>query len=248
MMRTLLVRGLLAGLVAGVLAFVFAKLFGEPSVVNAIDFESAEHARDMAGMAEEPELVSRAVQSTIGLATGILVYAVAFGGLFAVAFGMLYGRLGRLSPRTTALLLAAGGFVAVFLVPFLKYPGNPPAVGQGETIGERTTLYWTMLIGSVLLAIGAVYLGRTLTEKLGAWTAGTIALVAYVATAGVLAAVLPVIVEVPEHFPATVLWNFRVAALGIQLVMWTSMGLLFGALVHRPLTQAAERQELAAAL
>src|SRR5437879_1336648 len=105
MMRMLLARGMISGLVAGLLALVFARVVGEPSVGAAIDFESA-HETDSG-----PEMVSRAVQSTIGLATGVLVYAVAFGGLFALAFAVAHGRLGRLPARGTAAVVALGGFL-----------------------------------------------------------------------------------------------------------------------------------------
>ncbi len=65
MVRGLLVRGMLAGLAAGIIAFAFAWVIGEPQVNLAIAFE--DHMHHMAGDAPEPELVSRAVQSTIGL-------------------------------------------------------------------------------------------------------------------------------------------------------------------------------------
>jgi hypothetical protein len=62
MVRTLLIRGMLAGVLAGLLASGFAWIFGEPQVDLAIGFEQHMHA--MAGEAPEPELVSRAVQIT----------------------------------------------------------------------------------------------------------------------------------------------------------------------------------------
>ena len=76
----------------------------------------------------------------IGLFTGVVVYSAAFGGLFALVFAFAYGRIGRPDPRVTAALLAVAGFVVVSLVPALKYPPNPPAVGNPETIGYRTAL------------------------------------------------------------------------------------------------------------
>jgi MFS family permease len=237
-MRMLLVRGMLSGLVAGMLAFVFARVFGEPSVGAAIDFESAEQAAK--GEAPDPELVSRSVQSTLGLATGVLVYAVAFGGLFALAFALAYGRIGRLSARATAVVVALGGYLAVFVVPFLKYPANPPSIGNPDTIGERTAVYFGMVALSITLAVAATYLGRRLTSRLGAWNAALVGGAAFIVAAALGALLLPPINEVPEGFPAAVLWNFRVTSLGIQLIMWTTMALLFGALVHRQLA-ASER-------
>ena len=111
----------------------FAALFGEPQIELAIGFEIAmEHA---AGHAPEPELVSRAVQRGAGLLTAGVASGAALGGLVALVFALAYQRVGRLSPRALAALLAAGGFVAVVLVPQLKYPANPPSIGEPETIG-----------------------------------------------------------------------------------------------------------------
>lgn len=229
MMRVLLVRGLISGLVAGILALVFARIFGEPSVGSAIAFESALEAGK--GEAAEPELVSRAVQSSVGLASALLVYAVALGGLFSVAFAIAYGRVGRLSARATAAVLAVGGYLVVYLVPLLKYPASPPAVGNADTIGQRTGWYLAMVVISVLLAVAAIYLGRRLTSRLGAWNAALAAGAVYVVAVAAGQALLPPINEAPETFPATLLWDFRVASLGTQLVMWATIGLLFGALV-----------------
>ncbi|MGH3976898.1 MAG: CbtA family protein [Pseudonocardiaceae bacterium] len=240
MMRVLLVRGMLSGLVAGLVTLVFAHIFGEPSVVSAINFESASQAAT--GETPEPELVSRAVQSTIGLATAVLLYAVAFGGLFSLAFAVAYGRIGRLSARTTAAVLALGGYLVVFVVPFLKYPANPPAVGNPDTISQRSALYLGMVVASVLLAVAATYLGRRLTPRLGAWNAALTASGAFIVTVALVAFLLPTINEVPEAFPATVLWNFRVASLGIQLIMWAAIGLLFGALVTHQLAPLTNRE------
>lgn len=236
-MRMLLTRGMLAGLAAGVLALIFARVFGEPSVDSAISFEAA--AAAAGGEHEEPELVSRAVQSTFGLATGVLVYAIVFGGLFALAFAFAYGRLGRTSPRVTAVFVALAGFLVTFVVPFLKYPANPPAVGNPDTIGQRTVTYFTMVVLSIALAVAAVYLARRLVPRLGAWNAALVGGAGFVVAVAIVALLLPGINEVPEGFPAAVLWNFRIASLGTQLVMWTTIGLVFGALVQRPLTERA---------
>ena len=233
MVRMLLVRGMVAGLVAGLFAMVFARIVGEPSVGRAIDFESALQAAR--GETPEPELVSRTVQSTIGLATAVGLYAVAFGGLFALAFAIMYGRVGGLSARATAAILALGGYLIVCVVPFLKYPANPPSVGNPDTINERTVTYFGMVLLSVVLAVVTVYLGQRLAARLGSWNAALVAGAAFIVAVTVVQFLLPTIDEVPDTFPATVLWNFRIASLGTQLVMWVTIGLLFGALVRRRL-------------
>ena len=163
MVRTLLIRGMLVGLVAGLLVFSFGKLFGEPQVDRAITFETAmdeAKANMTKGMPmpakNEPELVSREVQANFGLFTGVVVYSTAFGGLFALVFAFAYGRLGNLSPRAVSALLAAGGIVALCIVPNLKYPADPPSVGEPETIGMRTGFYFLMMLISIAAMVAAI--------------------------------------------------------------------------------------------
>ncbi|MGW2700493.1 CbtA family protein [Streptomyces sp. NPDC001340] len=227
--RNLLVRGMLAGLAAGVLALVAAYFLGEPNVDSAISFEDA-HTHEH-GM----EVVSRSLQSTLGLATGVLVYGVAFGGIAALAFCVALGRVGRFSPRATALLLSGCALLAVYVVPFLKYPANPPSVGEPDTIGRRTTLYFLMMLLSVLLAVAATILGKRLAPTLGTWYATVVAIAAFAVAIGLAYAFLPVVNEVPKDFPATLLWRFRLSALAIQAVLWGGFGLLFGELAERQL-------------
>lgn len=240
MVRTLLIRGMLVGFLAGLLVFGFAKVFGEPQVDRAIAFETAMDAAKMkADLAKgihdepEPELVSRANQASWGLLTGVMTYATAFGGLFALVFAFAYGRVSALGPRTVSALLALTGFISLYLVPNLKYPANPPSVGSPDTIGIRTALYFSMMVLSVAAMVGAAILRKRLLPKYGSWSAVLIAAAAYLAVVIVAAVLLPPINEVPADFPAVVLWRFRVDALGMQAIMWATLGLVFGALTER---------------
>ncbi|MEU3748604.1 MULTISPECIES: CbtA family protein [Streptomyces] len=244
----LLVRGMLAGLIAGLFAFALAYVAGEPSVDASIAVEeaaaAAEHAGHGAAAAEpeEEELVSRAVQSTAGLATGVLVYGVALGGIASLAFAFVLGRVGRFTPKATAALVAAAAFTTVYLVPFLKYPATPPAVGNPDTIGKRTTLFFLMILLSVLLGVAAVVLGRRLAPRLGNWNATLVAGAGFVAAVAVACAFLPGNDDaVQAGFPAAVLWEFRLATLGIQAVLWAVFAVAFGALAQRLLAPEAVR-------
>jgi predicted cobalt transporter CbtA len=239
MVRSLLVRGMLVGIVAGLLSFVFLRICGEPQVGIAIAFETQMEAAKAAAagassIEEGPELVSRQVQAGLGLLTAVMVYSIAFGGLFGLAFAFAYRRVpGAVTPQGASVLLAAAGFVAVYLVPNLKYPANPPSVGDHETIGMRTALYFIMIAISIAAMVGALSLKRLLVRHLGDWSS-TLAVAAYyvviVAIAGLL---LPAVDEVPENFPAVLLWKFRVASIGAQFIMWATLGLLFGAWTQR---------------
>ncbi|WP_030912185.1 CbtA family protein [Streptosporangium amethystogenes] len=231
-MRALLLRGMLVGLVSAALALVFAWIFGEHQVSLAIAFEG-HHAHETA--AAEPEMVSRVVQQTSGLAVAIGLFGVAVGGLFAVAFALAYGRIGGFGVRATSALVAGGGFVTVALVPFLIYPANPPSVGVGDTIGARTGLYFAVIAISVAIVIASAQVGRRLAARLGNWNATLVAGALFVALVTVTYLVLPEVNEVPADFPAVLLWRFRLASLGTQVVLWSTLGLAFGALTERNL-------------
>jgi len=233
--RTLLVRGMLVGVVAGLLTYGFSSLFGEPQINNAIGYEAAHTA---AGMGE-PESVSRSVQSTIGLAVALVVYGAALGGIFALAFASVYGRFGRHGIRATALAVAGAGFTTVSLAPFVKYPANPPAVGDPQTIDERTALYWTMILVCVLAAVAATLCARALLNRLSVLDVVLVGVGTFVLIVGIAMVVLPGVDEVPADFPATTLWRFRLASLGSQAVLWATFGLLFGALTARSVRRHA---------
>jgi predicted cobalt transporter CbtA len=247
MVGFLLTRGMLVGIVAGILCFGFLKIFGEPSVDRAIAFEkqmdeAKDKAKADAAMAKgmpmpkeeaEPELVSRDTQSGIGLFIPVIVFGAAIGGLFALAFTLVYGRMANLDPRATSALLAAMGFIAVYAVPNLKYPANPPSVGEPETIGMRTAFYFAMIAISLAAVIASMMLRKRLIGRTGAWNASLIAGAIYLLAITVAAVALPGVNEVPDEFPAVVLWQFRIASFGAQLLMWTTIGLAFGALAQR---------------
>ena len=136
MEKRLIARGLLAGVVGSVLAFIFARLCAEPVIARAIAFEDGRTDIEEAHGVHEhgTELFTRGVQSTPGLGFGVLLFGVAMGALFSVLFCVVYARSKDVGPRLLSVQLALAAFVAVYLVPFLKYPPNPPAVGQADTI------------------------------------------------------------------------------------------------------------------
>ncbi|MFI6996480.1 CbtA family protein [Nocardia sp. NPDC050175] len=264
MEKQIIGRGLLAGAIGGLLAFVFARIFAEPVIQRAIDYESgrdeAQEALDKA--AGHPmgdmgaEVFTRSVQSNVGIGLGMILFGVAMGGLFAVVFALSVGRVGKVSARNLALLLAGAFFAAVYLVPFLKYPANPPSIGHSDTIKDRTALYLTMVVLSSLFLIGAVLLGRRLAARLGNWTASLVAAVAFVVAIGIVMLLLPQLghlsantaefgrqaTETPQPlrdssgaivypgFPADDLYLFRLYSIGAQAILWLAIGLVFATL------------------
>lgn len=237
MLRKLLICGLIAGVCGGLLATGFAKLAGEPAIDSSIAYEDAHKARQAAihHEAVAPELVSRSLQKSAGLLTAATVYGLSFGGLFALAFAFAYGRVGRASPRRTAYLLAAAGFTVIYLVPFVKYPASPPGATDPGTIGKRTALYVPMLAISVLAAVFAGRLRPALARRFDSHNANVGTAVAFLFVVVAAGLALPGVHEIPKDFPATALWRFREASVGMQAVLWLTIGLVFAPAAQRVL-------------
>jgi len=255
--RLIIARGLLAGVLGGVLAFLFARVFVEPVIDRAIGYEDAagdavahQHGAHEHGV----ELFTRAVQGNIGMGLGVLAFGVAMGGLFAVVYCGAYGRVGDVSPRLLSVLVAGCMFVSLYLIPALKYPPNPPAVSLEETIRQRTLLYLLMVVLSAALLVAAVGLGRRLVTRMGGWNATLVAAGSYLVAVAVVMLILPTIDETPGPvrddagniviggFPADDLYEFRLYSLGTQVVLWTTIGLVFAPMAARLL--AGKRREL----
>lgn len=249
--RTFLIHGLIAGLLAGCAAFLVAYAVGEPPVDAAIALEEANapdgHSHDHA---DTPTEVSRQNQSTWGLLTGTLAIGTALGGVVALAAAGVVGRFGRLRPSQSTALIALTGFVAVSLIPFLKYPASPPATGNPDTIGDRTGNYFTFVIIALLVAIAAWALAGTLLPVLGSYRTVLISAGAFLAVMALTAGLMPSVKELGD-FPAQTLWEFRRASLLTITTLWGTIGVVLVGLVGRQQDKVAvenTRRELAASL
>ncbi|MCW2799746.1 MAG: hypothetical protein JWQ70_1218 [Aeromicrobium sp.] len=249
-----LIRGLLAGFIAGLFTFGVAHTWGEPQINAAIAVENAHAAAEPAAKhdhhAENGTVVSRENQSTWGLATGTMGLSLALGGIVGLVSAFAVGRIGRLRPGQSTALVALIGFVSIALVPFLKYPATPPAVGNPDTISDRTIEYFSMLGISLLAAIGAVLLARRLLGNLGVYRTVLIAAGSYLVVVLIAGLLLPTVNEIGS-FPADTLWYFRRASLMTITTTWAVIGIvltgLIGKLYERESLTAA-RKQLAASL
>ncbi|MGX7679362.1 CbtA family protein [Jatrophihabitans sp. DSM 45814] len=194
----IILRGVLSGAIAGVLGFIFARIFAEPYIQQAIDYESgrddaiASVAKSLGVTVEPdgPEIFSRTIQANIGVASGIIGFSAAMGALVAVTYLVLHGRFG-VRPRTLALFITGLGFLGVYMVPFVKYPANPPSIGHTFTIATRAHLYLTMVACSLIFLGLAVFLGHRIRHRFGTYNATLIAAGAFIVLISIVMAVLP---------------------------------------------------------
>jgi hypothetical protein len=221
-------RGLVAGLVAGLGAGVFAFAFGEPLIDHAIAIEATQEPSEHA----EAALVSRDGQR-VGLFLASGIYGLALGGLFALIFAVARGRVRARSEMWLSVGLAGALFAAVVVVPFLKYPAAPPGVGDPATITERTLLYITVVVASLLALIAGWRTACAVPERAASWLRLVAGLAVFAGTIGIVGIALPPFDRVPDSYPADLLSEFRLVSMGVQVVLWGSLGLGFGIAVMR---------------
>ena len=217
-LRLALPLGLLAGLASALLLTVT----GEPLVRAAIALEEARRV----GAPHEPELVARSVQSGAGLFAAMGATGVVFGLLLALAFWGL--RHAEPHPFRRSLWAGAILFGSITLMPWLKYPPNPPGVGAADTLGRRQGLYVSLLALSLAVALVATALAGLLRRQRWPEERRVAAVAAAVVVAfGLALAFLPPAPDAVDA-PATLVWRFRLASLGGGAVLWGVLSAGFG--------------------
>lgn len=217
MFRRLLKQGVLAGIAGGAALALALRLIGEGPIGRAVALEGA----------GGDEMFSRGTQVLGGMAAAV-VYGAALGAVFTVAYAAVRHRLRTSDDWRAGVAVAAAGFVAVFLLPFLKYPANPPSVGDPDTIGRRTALYLVAVAWSLVATWGGWRAWRALVARgvpvpqavpatLGVWVG--------LAVVGLVA--LPTNPD-PVNAPATLIWQFRLASVAGAATYWSVVGLVFG--------------------
>lgn len=225
-MKTYLRNGAIAGIGGGAALGLFLLLMGEQSITDAIAIEEAHGGGGEA-------MFSRTIQ-LVGGGLGSLVIGAALGSIFGIVFAATRHRLPGMDDWQRSLWLAIAAFVTIQLVPALKYPANPPAVGDPDTVGQRTGMY--------LLLIAFVVVAGLATARLSIWlksrdaeapTNVIISAGLWIALVGTALIVFP---PSPDAVlaPATLVWRFRITSLGGVLAFWMATGAAFGVLQTLP--------------
>jgi predicted cobalt transporter CbtA len=218
-----LVRAIVAGVIAAVVVSALHLVATEPLIEQAIALEEQMHASD------EAPIVGRDVQR-VGLVVGFLLYGVTWAMLFAVVYHLTQRWLPASTSARRGLILALVAYWAVGLFPFLKYPANPPAVGDPETIAYRQALYVGLLVLSIAGAAVALALARWLSQRSGSGFRPFLGAIAFlVIFAAVVYFVMP---GNPDEvtLPADLMAGFRYLSLIGLTLFWAVLGVTFAAL------------------
>lgn len=222
---TAIKAALVAGLLAGVLMGLFYLVVTEPVIERALAYEE-EQARSQGRY--EPSIVSRDTQK-VGLVVGAVLYGTFLGMVFGGVYALAQGKLPGQGHWRKGLTLAGLGFASIALLPFIKYPANPPGAGDPATLAYRVTVQLLLIGLSVAGAAGVLALYRALGRKrgIGPWGRWLLALGAAGAYAAVVYVLMP---ENPDQvrMPGGLVFQFRALSLAGLAVLWAALGLLFG--------------------
>jgi len=229
--RTPLLRGVLAGAVAGLITSVFHLLLTERVLDRAIALE---------GAGDGP--VSRDTQKYLGGPAGQVLFGISMGLLFAVAYRFLPSSA---TAWRKSIGLALGAFLVIALIPQLRYPANPPGVGEADTIQARTSAYLLTYALGLVVVPGAYAALRELARRGVAEPVRQVAVVVgAIAAVGLVYALLPSSGD-PNGLPAELVWAFRIRALGGLTLFFAALGAGFGLLTERAERSPVAQPELA---
>lgn len=237
--RTVLSRALAAGALAALLFGGYLFLVVEPVIDEAIELEERlaaepqEHDSDAAHSHGEDAMFTRAEQVGGGVAAGA-IYALVLSVVLGTVYAALRHRLPGGSDLARASWLAAVSFAGVALVPALAYPPNPPAVGDPDTVGERTVLYLALIATGIVLVSLLTRLSGILRTRLDDPTRIAVVAAATVVAFGFVLVVFPANPDaIDPAVPASLVWDFRIRSVGGLALHFASVGLGLGWLLER---------------
>ena len=216
-----LVSGAIAGFVHGTINFALV----EPYLDQAIGLEN--ESLFASGEAEDnlefwAEYESYRIWQKSGQVLAGVILGLAMGSLFGIVYALSRNSLPGKTDVTKSVILAGVMWLTIYIIPFLKYPANPPTVGDGETVMLRAILYVSFI---ALSGIGVVIFYK-LSCKLQN-NKKYFGLFGYVIFITILFFVMP---ENPDEItaPMNLVNEFRLmSVLGVSS-FWLSVGLILG--------------------
>ena len=216
---------LISGAIAGTILGLINQLLVEPYIDQAIEIEVQNTVAS-----GEPVDLDELVQYRLWQKGGEIVAGTILGTSISALFGIVYfysrDSLPGSNNKKKGLILAGIMFFVIFLIPALKYPANPPAVGDPETIEYRESLYIGMLVISGFTALGVAILYRSLGQNRKELR-NIIVPAIYAVIVAFAFAVLP---NNPDEvaLSADLLMNFRIVTTITMGIFWGALGILLG--------------------
>jgi predicted cobalt transporter CbtA len=216
---------LLAGAIAGTVLGAVNQLAVEPYIERAIELEMQNAAQSGQAINSEEFTDYRFWQKGGEIVAGT-VLGLSIGSLFGIVFAYTHNSIPGSNNKKKALIIAGIMWFVLFLIPALKYPPNPPAVGDPETIYYRQTLYVAFLAVSGFSALGLAFMYRKM-RSLNSWK-GVVIPAAYVVIIAGAYFALPSSPD-PINAPMDLVIGFRITSALTLSMFWGLLGVIFGA-------------------
>ncbi|MDH3339747.1 MAG: CbtA family protein [Nitrosopumilus sp.] len=215
-----LVSGAFAGFIHGTVNFVIV----EPYLDQAIGIENQNLFAS--GEEDTPEFWVeyegyRIWQKSGQIVAGVIL-GMSVGSLFGIVFALSRNALPGNNVIKKAVILSGIMWFTLYIIPFLKYPANPPTVGDGETVVLRAILYLSFITISGLGAIAFYKLSKKFQNK-----KKLVALISYTVFISAVFFAMP---ENPDKItaPMNLVNEFRIMSVLGVTSFWASMGLILG--------------------
>ena len=228
---------LVSGFVAGVIHGTVNLVIVEPYLDEAIEIENQNLFAT--GLAEDTpqfwaEYSSYRDWQKSGqlLAGGIL--GMSIGALFGIVFAYSRNSLPKGHTLKKTFVLAAIMWLTIFIIPFLKYPANPPTVGDVDTVVLRSILYLSFIAISGFSAVGFFILYKKLQNKKKG-----LAFVGYAVFITTVFFIMPVNPDEVKA-PMDLVNGFRAMSVIAVTTFWIAEAIIFGMLWQKYKTKLDE--------
>ena len=220
---TFIFVSLLSGVIAGVILAGVNYFVAEPFIDQAIGIETANSIAS-GEVVDFDELSSYRVWQKEGTFAAGAFLGLTYGAILGIVYVISRKYLPSSDDRKKALILAAIMCLSLYIVPFIKYPANPPAVGDPETIGLRDSLYTSYQLASGLIALGVSILMYKLRR---------ISYIKYVIPVfylGLVAFIYAIFPANPDEItaPMDLVNAFRAVTFGTMVMFYLVLGAIFG--------------------
>jgi hypothetical protein len=229
-MRSVLPVALVMGLLSGLLVGGYFNIFNVPVMEWAISLEEA--AAEAAGGAAEEEggiAVSLGVQR-IGMVGGLVVVGVLFGAIFTGLYHLVRRAAPGWSMWAWATIAGLLGFWALSLFAQIRYPLNPPGIGEDASLLARQGFQFLFIAISLVSVVALLLVAKIINES---GTAGLQRFLQY-AGVGIAYAVVAIIISyaipgnpdlTPEYVPDALIIMFRTFTVIGHFLLWMGISL-----------------------
>ena len=214
---------LLAGAIAGTILGAINQVAVEPYIDYAVELEM-QNTNQSSQIINPAEFTAYRLWQRGGEIVAGTILGLSIGSLFGIVFAYTHSSVPGSNNKKKALIVASIMWFVLFLMPALKYPANPPAVGDPETIYYRQSLYVAFLVISGFSALGLAFLYR----KMGALNIKkSIIPVAYAAIISGAYLAMPANPD-PINAPMDLVMGFRITSAITISMFWGLLGVIFG--------------------